>query len=64
MWPFWRFLESRNVLGKMGRSQGKKKKEKKRKKKPTPSIKSLVLGSCCRLYFFIINFLGITNKEV
>jgi hypothetical protein len=62
MWPFWRFLESRNVLGKMGRSQEKKRKKK--KKKPTPSIKSLVLGSCCRLYFIIIKFLGITYKEV
>jgi hypothetical protein len=30
MWPFWRFLESRNVLGKMGRSP---KKNKERKKK-------------------------------
>jgi hypothetical protein len=30
MWPFWRFLEPRNVLGKMGRSQEKKKKGKKK----------------------------------
>jgi hypothetical protein len=65
MWPFWRFLESMNVLGKMGRSQEKeRKKERKKEKNPTPSIKCLVLGSCCRLYFIIIKFLGISNKEV
>jgi len=42
----------------------KKKKERKKEKNPTPSIKCLVLGSCCRLYFIIIKFLGISNKEV
>jgi hypothetical protein len=31
MCPFWRFLEPRNVLGKMGRSQEKKRKKKGKK---------------------------------
>jgi hypothetical protein len=34
----------------------KKINKERKKKKPTPSIKSLVLGSCCRLYFIIIKF--------
>jgi hypothetical protein len=31
MWPFWRFLESMNVLGKMGRSQEKERKKERKK---------------------------------